>query len=414
VAIALLQGCAKPDVPAIFTTPYPHSGSELRKQMDTALETGDRAALTRAVLALAWMGGTLSDTGFETIAPNLDRKMLASVRPPPLFADDGDRVEALHRWLRSNGEPHHSAMQADGFAEVPAEYRLVEGIAWDAKARRLFVGTVVDGRLAYLEGNAWHAVPLGSPRAGLFGMAVDTVRRLLWIATGSVPQVAMAGERMAGLIAVDLESLKVVRRVPLPAGGNGAAGDVAIGADGTVYVSVTSGAIARCRPGCGVLEDLLPAGSFRSPQGMVAAADGSRLYVADYSTGLWIVDPTRATMRPAKGRGPAMLEGIDGLVAVPGRGSDALVAIQNGTRPRRIVKLLLDRDGDGLSVQPRTIVSGDAGEPTLGTVIDDDLLFIADGQWERYGKEGAPTDDKPARPTPIHRLRLEDVVVTRR
>lgn len=417
VAALVLGGCAADRLSGIESLPQPHprSGSEVRKAIGTALETGDRNALTRHVLQLAWMTGSLSTDTFDRIAPSLDPEVLKQVRGPWMRSDigapRGSPAERLRWWFERNGDARYTRAATSRFAEVPADYRLVEGIAWDAPTGRLFAGTVVDGRLAWrdMEGG-WHEIPVGAPRAGLFGMAIDPTRRLLWIATGAVEQTAVAGDRMAGLIGVDLDKLAVAHRVPLAAGAVGAPGDLVVAPDGTVYVSnAVSGAIHRCRPGCTMLDELLPAGSFKSPQGM--AILGGRLYVADYSTGLWRIDPAAPQPVQLAVDAPTMLEGIDGLLAHDGR----LIAIQNGTRPRRVAVIQLDRTGSRVTgAIPWVTVAEAAGEPTLGALLGSDLVFVGDSQWERYGAGGALKDAKPARATPILSAPLYDeILVTR-
>ncbi|MCW3847814.1 hypothetical protein OF829_11240 [Sphingomonas sp. LB-2] len=405
----LLSGCMFAVAPQTFEKPYARSGSEVRKAMAAALESGDKAALTRRAIELAWMGGTLSDATLARIAPSLDPGAFSRARVSWLAGREPP-LAGLKRRFAANAMPND---EPEPFAQVPAEYRLVEGIAWDEKTQRLFVGTVIEGRLAYRDRDgSWHEVPVGSPRGGLFGMAVDAERRLLWIATGSVEETAVAGERMTGLIAVDLETLRVVRRVPLAAGAAGAAGDLVIAADGTVYVSnVLSGAIHRCRPGCTVLEDFLPAGTFPNPQGLAVSANGKRLYIADYLSGLWVVDPRTGAKVPIRIGEPLMLEGIDGLVIT----HNNLVAIQNGTRPRRIVRFLLDRDGDRiLETNVRATVAPEAGDPTLGVnrAATGEMFVVGDGQWERYGPGGVLKDGAPLRPTPILQVApFDDIII---
>lgn len=396
----------------------PQSSAKVRRELAAALERGDRKAVTDKALLLARMGATLSDASFARIAPLLDPAQIEASRLPWIRNAKEPPVEALHRWFRWTGDPRqHGELEAP-WAMVPAEYRLVEGIAWDAATKRLFIGTVVDGRLAYRDqAGQWHEVPLGFPRGSLFGMAVDSARRLLWIATGSVEQTAIDGARMAGLIAVDPDSLRVVRRVPLAPDSKGAAGDLAIAADGTVYVSnPVSGAVHRCLPGCTVLEDWLPAGSWKSPQGLVLLDQGRRLYLADYSTGLWAIDTRTREFRQLETREPTMLEGIDGLLAGP---DGSLVAIQNGTAPRRILKLYRTRDhwtgpfsSRYVLADTRAVVAPEAGEPTLGTLDGARMLFVMDGQWERYGPGGVIRDGKPPRPTPIGWMALDDLIIT--
>jgi hypothetical protein len=97
-----------------------------------------------------------------------------------------------------------------------------------------------------------------------------------------------------------------------------------------------------------------------------------------------------------------MLDGIDGLY--PWRGG--LIAVQNGTNPRRILWLTLSPDGDRIA-GVRVLESNhpDWGEPTLGTVRRNDFLYVADAQWERYGEGGAVQGAWPVRATAIRLLR---------
>ncbi|MDF7773872.1 hypothetical protein P1X14_01325 [Sphingomonas sp. AOB5] len=407
-AALMLQACATN--PPMTSTPAaapPHSSSTARQQISEALESGDRAQVTRGVIDLAAMGGALSDASFDRVTPLLDPATLGDPR-----AWYGLQPSAGLAQLRSRF--HDNALvemppAADLVATVPAEYRLVEGIAWDAARKRLFVSTVIDGRLAYLENGAWHEVQIASPRGGLFGMSVDRKRRLLWIATGVLDQVAVTGERMTGLIAVDLDTLKVVRRVPVTDPKPGMVGDLTVAPDGTVFASNSvSGAIHRCRPGCTELEALVPAGRFNSPQGLALSPRGDRLYVADYDSGLWMVDTTTGAVSPFRVAQPIMLDGIDGLIAAQTGG--ALIAIQNGTRPRRILKLYpSSHRGPDTQVTVLRRLSPEGPEPTLGTLVGGYLYYVGDAQWERYGPAGAIKDGQPARGTPIYRIAVTNI-----
>lgn len=391
------------------------SSAEVRRQLGAAIERGDRKAVTENALRLAQMEATLSDASFARIESLLDPARIKAARIPFIRNSSEQPVVALRDLFRSNGDTSRFDEDAPVVANVPAEYRLVEGIARDDRTGRLFIGTVVDGRLAYEDDkNQWHEVPLGNPRASLFGMAVDDPRRLLWIATGSVEQTAIKGLRMAGLIAVNLDTLQVARRVPLAEGKPGAPGDLTIASDGTVYVSnAVSGAVHRCPPGCIELEDWLPAGSWRSPQGLALADRDRLLYLADYSTGIWIIDTRTRQFRQAKTLQPTMLEGIDGL-RITDDGN--LIAIQNGTSPRRILTLYRTRDRPlgptsdrYVLASTRTTVAADQGEPTLGTFVGAFMLFVGDAQWERFGPGGRLKDSEPLRPTPIRMIGAVDI-----
>jgi len=100
-----------------------------------------------------------------------------------------------------------------------------------------------------------------------------------------------------------------------------------------------------------------------------------------------------------------MLDGIDGLI----RHGQDIIAIQNGTSPKRIVRLGIA--WDEMSVRSLTELeraNPGWGEPTLATVAGNHLLYVADAQWETYGPGGTVTGKSPPRLTPIRSLSLDD------
>ncbi|WP_380877452.1 SMP-30/gluconolactonase/LRE family protein [Sphingomonas sp. DBB INV C78] len=373
-----------PDSPAEAADPahFPESAMVLRGAIGDAIEKGDKQAVAKGAATLAAMGSGLRPESRARIAPFLDPEQRDALSRQ--FDDNVDAVTL-------------SVLEA----EIPAEHRIVEGVAWDAKTQRLFASTVIDGRLLVREGKTWRTVPLQGPVGGLFGMAVDAPRRLLWLTSGLAEQVAKPEKAFRGLIAVDLDRLTVVRRVPIA---TGSPGDLAVAADGSVYVSNgETGAIHVCAPGCDKVQDLLPPGRFRSPQGLAFSRDGKLLYIADYGYGIAVYDLRRKALSRLAAAKPAMLDGVDGLV----RHKSDLIAIQNGTNPRRIIRLRLG--SDGLTVRAIEILgrsNPDWPEPTLGVIAGDNLLFVADGQWERFGLKGVPIGNAPPKPTPIRALRL--------
>lgn len=378
-----------PASPADSANPetFPESAMILRAAIGDALARKDGAAVEEGVERLAAMGGVLSIASQARIAP---------------FLMPG-AAEALEYRFAVNAEPiARSTLET----EVPAEYRIVEGVAYDPRTQRLFAGSVVDGRLLVREDRAWRAVPLDGPVGGLFGMAVDARRRLLWLTSGAAEQVANPAGVFRGLIAVDLDRLAVVRRVGLPDGGEnaGSPGDLVVASDGTVYVSnAESGAIHVCAPGCEALADIVPPGRFRNPQGLALSQDGKLLHIADYGYGLAVLDLRHGGIERVGTDAPAMLDGIDGLLSHRGD----LVAIQNGSNPRRIIRLRLGSKGRMIrSVEVLEQANPDWGEPTLGTIAGNRLLFVADGQWERFSARGAPIGREPPRVTPIRALSL--------
>ena len=299
-------------------------------------------------------------------------------------------------------EPHRRPITASRpLATVPTTHRLVEGLAFDPLRDRLFVSSVVDRQLLRRHEDGWTPVE-GLEPGSLFGLAFDAARDRLWVASGRVDQTPNPETAFRGLIAIDAETLRVVGRVPAPEGG--APADITVAPDGTVFASDPQrGALYRLAPGTERIEALVPPGRLRSPQGIAVVEGGRRLYVADYSYGIAIVDTQTGEVTRLAGEGPMMLSGIDGLFLHDG----ALIAIQNGVEPRRILRIALDPTGTrAVAVEPIERGHPEWGEPTLGQIVDGGLLYVSDAQWERFGAGGALVGEAPLRPTVLRRLPL--------
>ena len=284
---------------------------------------------------------------------------------------------------------------------VPAEFGLVEGVAWDARSRQLFAGSVEDGALLVREGDHWRRAVLPFPTAGLFGMAVDPRRGILWIASG-VAGPTRRKDAFRGLIGVSALGFEAVGMAAVPAGDITAQpGDVAIAPDGSVYVSDgAAGGVYVCKPDCTQLELLVPKGTFRSAQGMAVSRDGRFLYVADYSRGLFKLDLKKPKL-------PVVVspqKGIDGLI----RYGDTLIAIINGDG-RKVIRISFDAKGSPSAELLETPPG--PGDPTLGTIADRKLIYVADAQWDRF--DAAGKSNSRARQTNIRMLDLQPLPKSR-
>jgi hypothetical protein len=98
----------------------------------------------------------------------------------------------------------------------------------------------------------------------------------------------------------------------------------------------------------------------------------------------------------------AAVTGIDGLVRHGGQ----LIGIENGVRPHRVVRLLLDATGQRVTaVETLERHHPDFDEPTLATVVDGILYYVANSQYARVRDDGSLEAEKLRAPV-ILRLRL--------
>jgi hypothetical protein len=357
---------------------FPNSSNIQRRRIAAALDAHDAPAALDATRRLAAMGATLSPASRARVAALVGDAPIAALAPA----------------FDANGAP---AGESVPYAQISADRHLIEGLIWDPDSWHLYATSVVDRRLLDVRADGAHVVLDGA--GSLFGGAYRSGR--LWIAAATIEQTP-PGPAFAGLIIVDPANPAAARSIPAPSGAT--PGDAAVAPDGIAYLSDgLNGAVYRCRPGCTALETWLPAGSFESAQGMAVSADNRLLYVADYRYGLAAVD--RASGRIFRMSAPPemMLDGIDALI----RDGNSLIAIQNGAPPLRIVQLSLSSDGLGI-VGLRIVERANPawGEPSLGAVIGDRLVYVSNPQWERYGPHGAVTGEGPIRPTQLREIWL--------
>ena len=309
--------------------------------------------------------------------------------------------------LRANAEPV-GAQALGEVAAIPGA-GLVETLVRDQANGRWLVSQIRGRTVLALsdDGTVTPWLADDPDRSAVVGLAIDPARGVVWATTMALPPAthgrpADAAPVQPALLRIDLETAAVVRRYPLPDGaGERGAGDLALGPDGTVYVAnSTGGDLFRLRPDADALEVMLAPGVLGSPQGMVAIDDGA-VIVADYSSGVWRVEPDGVARR-LEAPSQAVLIGVDGLID----GGDALYAIQNGTAPQRVLRLTLSPDRDRIEAVDVLAASlPQIDEPTTGLIHESDLVFVSRSQWSAFDGEGALREPEPA-PALISRLRL--------
>ncbi|WP_421789711.1 hypothetical protein [Hyphobacterium sp.] len=352
-----------------------------------------------ALLGLAQLGLQAGDA--ELVFSALERAAAAGiafdlarlgVADAQLRESYPDRYAALDAELTRNSGSHG---QAERLARVSIPDSLIEGVAKEIETDRIFLSDVVGRQVLVVEAFDRSSFEVfADAEDGLqspFGIVSDDVNRVIWVASGAVPQTPLeeGEEASTALIALDLVTGDLYRRYE--AEGAERFADL-VTRDGMVY-AIDSGAnrIYQLTSLSGSLRLLSDDNRFASLQG-AALADGA-LYVADYALGLWrvdLADGEAQLVRP----GEESLLGIDGLSATrEGR----LIAVRNGVMPHAVIAIDLARDG--LSVESTEILlrgHADFGEPTLVDVQDDRVFFIANAPWALWPEEGGgPTSPVP-------------------
>lgn len=342
--------------------------------------------------AVRWMQ-KYADTGLKfDIAQDEDLKPLAK---EPAFAAVAD---AMH----GRNQP---VQLAETVCALPLPDLMPEDLTFDKALGAFVVSSILHHGLYRVDlpktGSAECALkelPLKedeqTKRWPSLAISFDSARNLLWMTACAMPDFIgfpQSDQGKAALFAIDASTGKIVRRFDLGSAANPAVlGDMSIAPDGTVYVSDSiGGGVYRVRGdlNSATLEKI--AGDFFSPQTPVLAADGKRLFVADYSMGIATVDLTRPNAPGQLQYLPhpesVAVTGLDGLYLA----GDSLIGIQNGTDPVRIMRFRLNP-------AQTAIISGEVveqsaaplGEPTHVIGLNGWLYVSANVGWDKIDDHG--------------------------
>lgn len=280
-----------------------------------------------------------------------------------------------------------------------ADAKLIpEGIAHDPVGKRHYVGSIAQRKIVAVDAQA-RVRELSRAADGLdavLGLAVDTKRRqLLAVSTNGFEDSAKV-ERRNAVLRYDLKTGRRLQRLEAPDALQ--LNDVAVGSDGTLYVTDSaSHSLFRARPGDTVLARLAEPGSLSGANGIAIGGDGA-LYVT-LSTGIARVDAQSGRVQRLPQPDSVVTGGIDGLYW---HGGD-LVGVQNSTNPGRVIRIAL-ADGGTRIAGVKVLQSHHHPlfvEPTTGTIVGDTLHVIANSHVLNHQPDGTLRDVASLRPTAI-------------
>ena len=280
-----------------------------------------------------------------------------------------------------------------------------EGLARDVARSRWLVSSVHRRTVVAID-DAGQLSPFarGLPDdvGAILGLHVDASRGALFATAAPLPPMrgyAGATSARAELLEFALADGSLRRRIPL----GRAPGDLAIAADGTVYVSDGLAGVLYVVPTNGGPVQERRSQFFASLQGLVFAPDGDALFAVDYRHGLLRVPldarDSVTQILDAEGR---RAQGLDAL-AWHGR---TLIATYNGRAPGRVVRITLSPDQQRIADFTVLETHEGPGEPTLGVVLGDAFIYVANSPWAAFDDNGARRPDVPIAKPELRRLPL--------
>ena len=295
--------------------------------------------------------------------------------------------------------------------ELPKGDHLDQALAWDAKRKKLLVGSARDGSILLVDETGKSSDFIKADAAnGLWSidaLGVDQAHGKLYATSSASPlfkgfDATNAGK--AGVFEFDLASGKFLKSHLVPAGdGAHILSRLAVASDGNVYAADSVRREVFKVEG-GALAPLLSNPKLSAITGLAVSGDGKTLYLADYALGLFGYDLTTSAPFDVKyDTGSLVLGGIDSLNWYDGN----LIVVEGGMVPKRVLRLQLGDNG-------RSIVGGmplDAAQPAFGelgqaAIAGENLYFVANRQEDLYDEHGVLTAANDLQPTKIFRSNL--------
>jgi len=276
--------------------------------------------------------------------------------------------------------------------DVPAQYRLIEGIASDGGT--VWLSSILDRTIVEYRNGRFHALPMPKGEGAPLGIAWDAGRGWLWIAA-SCPKVLKLDNCRSRLVAIDRKgraraSLRPAGTAPFTPG------DVSVWRDRVFVSDGANGAVYSCRAQCEALTVMIAPREKGSAQGSVVYDGGKRLLVADYGRGLISVDLATLAETPIPLKDGSPLRGVDGMVA----DGDGFVGVRNPSVPGKALRFRISADNHVIG--PEVAAEGGAiVDPTQIARVGDRVLIVGDSQWSAYSPDKDGKVSGVQKPTPI-------------
>jgi hypothetical protein len=312
------------------------------------------------------------------------------------------RYPVIHAAMTANDG---SISVADKLFELKDDSLIPEDIDYDAATHRFYITSVRKKEILSVDMSGGIRVFAQAPDGWpMMAVKADSRHRWLWATEVALDGFVYTPSKDWGRSAVviyDLDSGRLLYRIEGPP--HSALGDMTLTTEGDAILS--DGELGGVYRVDRVLRrfERIDAGDFISPQTPVVLPDGRHILVPDYLRGIGILDLNSKHVVWLSTQGTHALSGIDGLYLY----GTALLAVQNGTSPERVIRF--DLDSSLAQVESEFVIeraSRTLGDPTHGVVVNGGFYYIANSGWDNLDQHGRIQAGKSLSPAVIMRAKL--------
>jgi hypothetical protein len=300
---------------------------------------------------------------------------------------------------------------------LPKQDLLIESLAFDPGRGALLVGSVREGKVYSVESDGKLKPLVSADEAngmwGVFGIAVDAQRDVLWVASTAVPHFrgydAATDLGKAGIFKFKLSTGEFIKSFlsPVVSGQTFYMSHIGAAADGSVYAAdAVNNALYQVREDS--FRRILHAPNLSGIRALAVSEDSKILYFSDNERGLFGFD--LAEGKPFDVRVPprTTLFGIEGLSYWNGN----LLAVQNGVPGGRILRLKLGANGRFIEQAQRISANQTELSLQVGATLnaENELLLIGNSQREAYDRFGLPRNKDRLEGARIFKIRADSAM----
>lgn len=264
-----------------------------------------------------------------------------------------------------------------------------EAITYSKKQNAFFIGGVRDGKIWKAEDGKEPIVWAESPKNSwsVMGLEISNDQKTLWVCTSAMAYFDgydQNNEGLASVLKYDLKNGKLLETYALPGGHN--FGDLIADSNGNIYISDgTANQLYWINPKNNKLEVFLDLSKkLFNLQGLTFNETKDAIYISDYIDGIYHIELSSKEITKLKVEAKdVLIKGIDGIYYDNG----TLLGLHNGTKPNRVIRYLLSKDGKQIIGKELIAQGGTLGEPTQGVWVNGTFHFIMNSPWGAYDRD---------------------------